>query len=128
MEARISSEFFFQNKWDPCSKRPRRAKSLALLHYRSLPSLSSVIIVTGHRLNGWSSISGTGKIFFSSPRRPNRLWGPPSLLCNEYLNLFPRKGVKRPGYEADHLYVVPRSRMVDLYFHSPVSFRGVVLN
>jgi hypothetical protein len=40
--------------------------------------------------------------FLSSPRRPNRLWGPPSLLSNGYRWRFP-PGVKRPGREADHL-------------------------
>jgi hypothetical protein len=28
---------------------------------------------------------------FSSPRRPDRLWGSPSLLCNGYRVLFPRE-------------------------------------
>jgi hypothetical protein len=30
----------------------------------------------------WGSISDRGKSFFSSPQRPDRQWGPPSLLCN----------------------------------------------
>jgi hypothetical protein len=34
--------------------------------------------------------------FFSSPSRPDRLWGPP----NEYRGLFLR-GIKLPGHEAD---------------------------
>jgi hypothetical protein len=27
-----------------------------------------------------------------------------------------------------HLHLVPKSRMVELYLHSPISLRGVVLN
>jgi hypothetical protein len=38
---------------------------------------------------------------FSSPRRPDRLWGPSNLLYNEYRGFF-LWGVKRPGSEADH--------------------------
>jgi hypothetical protein len=40
-------------------------------------------------------------MFFSLPPRSERLWGPPSLLSNEYQELIPR-GVKRPEREADH--------------------------
>jgi hypothetical protein len=43
---------------------------------------ASVGIVTGYRLDGRGSIPGRGKIFFSSPQRPDRLLGPPSLLSN----------------------------------------------
>jgi hypothetical protein len=39
-------------------------------------------------------------INFSSPFRPDRLWGSPSLVSNGYRGFFP--GVKRPGREADH--------------------------
>jgi hypothetical protein len=42
-----------------------------------------------------------GSRIFSSPHRPDRLRGPPSLLFNVYGGLFSR-GVKRPGREADH--------------------------
>jgi hypothetical protein len=42
---------------------------------------------------------GGSRIFFS-PRRLNRLWGPPSLLSNYIGSSFPR--VKQPGREAHH--------------------------
>jgi hypothetical protein len=43
---------------------------------------------------GGSELKSPGKSrTFSSPRRPDRLWGPPNLLSNEYLVLFP--GTKR---------------------------------
>ena len=38
--------------------------------------------------------------FFSSQKRPGRLWGPPSLLLNGHYGSFPRK--KRQGYAVNH--------------------------
>jgi hypothetical protein len=38
---------------------------------------------------------------FSSPRRLDRLWGPPNLLSNGYRGVL-SPGVKLPGREADH--------------------------
>jgi hypothetical protein len=38
---------------------------------------------------------------FSSPRHPDQIWGPPSLLSNEYGG-GSFHGLKRPGREADH--------------------------
>jgi hypothetical protein len=51
------------------------------------------------RSRGRSSSPGRVRIF-SSPYRPDRLLGPPSLLTNGYRGLFP--GVKGQGHEADH--------------------------
>jgi hypothetical protein len=42
-----------------------------------------------------------GLRIFTSPSRPNRLWGPHNLLFNGYRGLF-RRGLKRAGREADH--------------------------
>jgi hypothetical protein len=59
-------------------------------------------MATGYRLDG--QMVGVrvpvGARFFSSPRRPDRFWGPPSLLTNRYQGLF-APGVKRPWREAD---------------------------
>jgi hypothetical protein len=42
-----------------------------------------------------------GARIFTSACRPDRLWGPPSLLSNGYWRAL-SPGVKRPGREADH--------------------------
>jgi hypothetical protein len=47
------------------------------------------------------SISREGWEFFSSPPRPDRLWGPPTLLSNWYGGALSLE-VKRPEREADH--------------------------
>jgi hypothetical protein len=41
-----------------------------------------------------------GKKFSYSPKRPARMWRPPSFLSNEYWGL-PSPGVKGPGHETD---------------------------
>jgi hypothetical protein len=53
---------------------------------------STVGIATGYGLDG-RGIGvrvPVGTIFFSSPRRPDRFWGPSSLLSNGYRGLFLR--------------------------------------
>jgi hypothetical protein len=61
---------------------------------------SSVGIATGYGLDGLGVgvRVPVGSRIFSSQRRPDRLWGPPSLLHNRYGG----GGVKRPGREVDH--------------------------
>jgi hypothetical protein len=64
---------------------------------------SAVGIVTGYGLDdqGVGVRVPVGARFFTSPCRPDRLWGPPSLLSNgEPGALSP--GVKRLRCEADH--------------------------
>jgi hypothetical protein len=82
---------------------------------------SSVGIGTGWTARG--SIRDRGKRSFSAPQRPDWLWGQPSLLSNGYRGLSPR-GVKL----TTHLHLVPKSRMVELYLHSPICLHGIVVN
>jgi hypothetical protein len=49
---------------------------------------SSVGIATGYKLDKPASITGSARIF-SPPQRPDRLWGPHSLLSNGYRGPFP---------------------------------------
>jgi hypothetical protein len=53
--------------------------------------------------------AGSGN--FSSPLRPGRLWGPPSLLSNGYQELFPWGYSGRGVKMITHLHLVPKSRM-----------------
>jgi hypothetical protein len=87
---------------------------------------SSVGIAMGYGLGGRGSIPGKGKRFVFhfpttsrltlGPTQPPTQWAPGPLS--------PR--VKRLGREADHS--PPRSRMVELYLHSPIYLHGIVLN
>ena len=66
---------------------------------------SSVDIATRYGLTAWGSNPGVGEIFRI---RPNRSWGPPSLLYNGY-QVFP--GVKGPGRGINHPpHLAPRLR------------------
>jgi len=66
-------------------------------------------------------ISGGGWEFFSSPPRPDRLWGLPSLLFNGYGGRDLSPAVKGPRREADHSHSSSANvkEYVALYFHSP---------
>jgi hypothetical protein len=49
-----------------------------------------------HGLDVWGSFPCRGRHLLSSPRRPDRLWGLPSLLTNGW------RWLLRPKHEADH--------------------------
>jgi hypothetical protein len=79
------------------------------------------------RLRGQSLSPGSSRIF-SSPRRPDRLWGAPSFISNGCRWLF-------PGGKAAEAWNWPFTSKqcrgeenVDLYIHSSIRFHGVVLN
>jgi hypothetical protein len=82
---------------------------------------SSVGIATGYGLDGPGAVPG-GARFFSSPQCPDQLWGPPNLLLNGYLELFPWGKISRDMKLITRLHHVPRSRKVELYPHSPYVF------
>jgi hypothetical protein len=73
---------------------------------------SSVGIATGYVLdNGGVEVPvPVGLRIFSSLRRPDRLWGPPSLLST---------GVKRPGNEADHSPTSAEVKKLWIYTSTP---------
>jgi hypothetical protein len=81
---------------------------LLLILYKLLETMflerwgSSVSTVTRLRTRrpGFNSRQGQWWEFFSSPPRPDRFWGPHSLLSNGYRGCFP--GVKLTELEADH--------------------------
>jgi hypothetical protein len=86
---------------------------------------SPVGIVTG--LDGHGSVQGQGKETSLFSKRSDRLWDPPSVLYRGYWGIFPRwksgQGVKL----TTHFQLVPTSRMVELYLHSPIRFHGVCI-
>jgi hypothetical protein len=65
--------------------------------------LDAVVNRVGKQILGMSVIrfeNLPSRPLSKTPPRPDRLWGPPSLLSNEYRS--PSLGVKPPGHEADH--------------------------
>jgi hypothetical protein len=56
----------------------------------------------GNGLDGWGSITGTGKRFFSIPQHPDWLQGSPNLLSDGHHMLAVFPSVKQLGCEAGH--------------------------
>jgi hypothetical protein len=88
---------------------------------------NSVGMVTGYGMDRQGSTLGRVKRFFSSPQRPDRLWGAPSLLSSGYRGRF--SGCKRPEREADDS--PPSSSEIKnggAVPPLPIRLHGVVLN
>jgi hypothetical protein len=64
-------------------------KSIAFTLVKIVSRYSSDDIATGYELDGQCSTLSGGKIFFFSPRPPDRLWCPSSLMSNGHRGLFP---------------------------------------
>jgi hypothetical protein len=77
----------------------------------------------GYGLDGPASIPGRVK-FSSTASRPAVGYTQPSQWVPGALSL----GVKQPGREADNSFLMPSSRMMELYLHSPICLHGIVLN
>jgi hypothetical protein len=74
---------------------------------------SSVGISTNYMLDDRGYIPGQGKIYFSTPQRPDWLRG---------RRLFAQGQSGCDVKVTTHLYPVSRSRMVELYLHNRYSF------
>jgi hypothetical protein len=91
---------------------------------------STVGIVTSYRLDERlvGILVSVGSRIFSPPRRPDWLWGAPSLLYNGYQGFFLR-GVKRQGVKlTTHPQLVPRTRKCGSVHPAPIFLHGIVLN
>jgi hypothetical protein len=79
----------------------------------------SLSIVSDYRLDDRGLIPYRGRGFFFLPLRPDRLWGPPSLLCNGYQG---GRGVML----TTHPHLVLRLRMSRSYTSShPMRLHGM---
>jgi hypothetical protein len=115
-----SRRFILPKLWSNISSVP------CVLH--TPPILSSLILssgfgmATGYKLGGRGAGVPVKAGFFISPERADMFWGASSLLSNWYWELIPRNWSGRDVKLTTHFYLVPRSRMVQLYLHSPYTF------
>jgi hypothetical protein len=96
---------------------------------RNRDSAVSIVTVYGLDDRGVGVRVPVGSGMFSSRHRPDRFWGPQSLLSNGYRGLFPRVYSGRGVKVTTHLHLVPRSRKrgsIHPLPHTP-SWRSVYL-
>jgi hypothetical protein len=88
---------------------------------------SSVVIVTGYGLDSRGAIPGRYKIFlFSIASRPSLGPAQPPI---QWVLWVLSPWIKRPGREANHSPASSaEGKNVGLYFHSPISLHGAMLN
>jgi hypothetical protein len=76
----------YENRYEICAIRSKLDFIFLILTIKSRIQDSAVGIATGYGLHGRrvGVRIPVGSRIFSSPRRPDWLWGPPSLLSNGY--------------------------------------------
>jgi hypothetical protein len=79
-------------------------------------------------LDGRGSIPGEDRIFLYSTMSGPTLGPRAASYEMGRMGLFPRRKSDRDVKLTAHLYPVPRSRMADVYLHSPLRLHGVELN
>jgi hypothetical protein len=105
--------------WSIINSMERSRPSEADSHSRNRGS--SVTIVTSLRAgrSGLDSRQGQWWDSFSSPPRPDRFWGPPSLLSNGHREIFPWGQSGRGVMLTTHLHLVPEIKNAWGYTSSP---------
>jgi hypothetical protein len=87
----------------------------------------SVSIEMGCRLIGWGSIHGREKRLFSAQQHSNQAFGPTQPHVNGYWG--GPKGQSGQFMEIScDPHLVLKSRMAEIYFHSPIHHHGLGLN
>jgi hypothetical protein len=91
------------------------------------PRIAPLIGATSYGLDGGGSIPGKNKGFLSSAHYPDQIRCP--LTSIQWVSWAPSLDESGRGVKlTTRLQLMPRSRMVKLFFHSPVSLHFLVLN